>query len=621
MSYTFTRTGAQIEEIHNTVDDLSNIVSNENLILNSSFEIAGSVTSPPDATPRSYNAGDEIFQGMFAVGALTGVTYIDGKSNGTGQLYTDVYKSEKQKLSTANYVASIASSDGSPVESGASFVDIGDYWRVTFDMNETFSVKFERGSIATSHEICQLKLAKFGSSVSFKIPSDFPDFMDAIEATQFSMSGSSSSIILIAESGHKIKRGIDVRWFDASRYIIQSEDAILTLDPSFVGVDASDLLPGYAGIIGEIPRPPLFFGLYSRLPTLDCVIDMGGLYGCGVQCAESWFSGSQGSGVINSGFRAYQIHGRANLYGMTGEGADGSSLRIQQASSVNARNFIGDMSCKNVNSSDDSAIYQSRSSTLEFRGGSANDSGAAGYIGRRCLATLDDATFDRPADKAVIGESESNISWANGSGVDCVSNAIRCISNASVYAVGASTSTTSSADNFNVDSGGVITIAGSNTIEGASGSESLVISESNVEYTNAFGDSGMIFFDGGNGTFKLTSNSNGVSQRFADGTMRTFISTTIDTGQVLANAYSQQISLPTQPDTFATVRSVSFDVVGRTGASGGGNRLFVSECHRPQLTTGSEWKVYNTGVQLDGTSTGLICLSINATIVTEGTWR
>ncbi len=155
MLYNFTRTGAQIEEIHNTVDDLPNIVSNDNIISNSSFEIAGNVANPPDATPRNYNAGDELFQGMFAVGALTGVTYIGGKANGIGHLYTDVFKSEKQKLSTANNVASIADSDGSPVESGASLVDSGDYWRVTFDMTNTFSVKLEQGDFATSHNASQ----------------------------------------------------------------------------------------------------------------------------------------------------------------------------------------------------------------------------------------------------------------------------------------------------------------------------------------------------------------------------------------------------------------------------------------------------------------------------------
>ncbi|CAH9016345.1 hypothetical protein VP381E491_P0048 [Vibrio phage 381E49-1] len=139
--------------------------SNPNLILNSSFEISGSVINPPDATPRSYNAGDELFQGTFAVSDLTGVTYIDGKVNGTGQLYTDVYKSEKQKLSTASYVASIASSDGSPIESGASSVDSGDYLRVTFDMSDTFSVKLEQGVVATRHDVSAGKKTKTFSSV------------------------------------------------------------------------------------------------------------------------------------------------------------------------------------------------------------------------------------------------------------------------------------------------------------------------------------------------------------------------------------------------------------------------------------------------------------------------
>tara|TARA_B100001057_G_scaffold500516_1_gene616043 strand:- start:5626 stop:7833 length:2208 start_codon:yes stop_codon:yes gene_type:complete len=123
-----------------------------NLIYNSGFSIAGSVANPPDETPRSYSAGDELFSGFKAVGPLSGVTYIDGKLNGTGQLYVDVYKDEKQKLSTVSHVASIASSDCVPVESGASFADNGDYWRVTFEMINTFSLKLEQGSIPTIHK-------------------------------------------------------------------------------------------------------------------------------------------------------------------------------------------------------------------------------------------------------------------------------------------------------------------------------------------------------------------------------------------------------------------------------------------------------------------------------------
>lgn len=130
----------------------SNVI-NPNLISNSSFDVTGSVAIPPDATPRSYNAGDELFSGIFAAANLSNVTYVDGKLNGTGQLYVDVYKTEKQKLSTSNYVASIASSDGIPIESGASFTDNGDYWRITFDMNNTFSVKFEQSGVSTGHGV------------------------------------------------------------------------------------------------------------------------------------------------------------------------------------------------------------------------------------------------------------------------------------------------------------------------------------------------------------------------------------------------------------------------------------------------------------------------------------
>ena len=132
--------------------NIEGYTSNENIIPNSDFSIAGSVANTPDATPRSYAADDEIFQGIKAVGALSGVTYVNGKLNGIGQLYVDIYKTEKQKLSTANYAASIASSDGLPIESGASFVDSGDFWRVTFDMDDTFSVKLEQGNTPTKHE-------------------------------------------------------------------------------------------------------------------------------------------------------------------------------------------------------------------------------------------------------------------------------------------------------------------------------------------------------------------------------------------------------------------------------------------------------------------------------------
>ena len=152
-NYTFTRTGIDIEEIHNTVNDLPNRISNANLIPNSDFSTPGSVSAPPDSAPRSYIAGDELFEGFYAVGGLTGVTYINGVLNGSGQIYTAVYKTQKQKESTAGYVASVAFSDGLPISTGVTVLDSGDFWKVTFDISNVFSVKLELGSAPTIHEV------------------------------------------------------------------------------------------------------------------------------------------------------------------------------------------------------------------------------------------------------------------------------------------------------------------------------------------------------------------------------------------------------------------------------------------------------------------------------------
>lgn len=137
----------------------ANIFSNKNLIGNSFFEDDGGIESAPDEIPRSYSSGDEIFLGFFAPYDLINVTYVNGKINGekasggTGELYVDVYKSEKQKELTSNYTSSVSRGDGLPINGKSSFVDNGDYWRITFEIDDTFSVKFEQGEIATRHDI------------------------------------------------------------------------------------------------------------------------------------------------------------------------------------------------------------------------------------------------------------------------------------------------------------------------------------------------------------------------------------------------------------------------------------------------------------------------------------
>ncbi len=202
-------------------------ISGENLISNSSFEIAGSVVNPPDATPRDYNANDELFKDVFAVGTLTGVTYIDGKVNGNGQLYTDVYKTEKQNLSTASYVASISGSDGLPVELGVSFVDNGDYWRVTFDMANTFSVKLEQGSVATGHD--------FGLIVDINLGLVFDSIADAKSGGRLTTAIlNSNSVKIETKSYYEIAPG--KKPLGGAKYIASTIDYVRDFlsDPSWV---------------------------------------------------------------------------------------------------------------------------------------------------------------------------------------------------------------------------------------------------------------------------------------------------------------------------------------------------------------------------------------------------
>lgn len=136
--------------------NITEIVSNHNMISNFSFETEGSVKDKPDASPRSYKAGDELFYGIFASNDLSNVTYIDGVINGDGSLYTEVEKSEKMNLSTSGVIASTAGADGIPHPSGASVSESSDAYVVTFEMNNTFSVKLEQGSFATRHELLDI---------------------------------------------------------------------------------------------------------------------------------------------------------------------------------------------------------------------------------------------------------------------------------------------------------------------------------------------------------------------------------------------------------------------------------------------------------------------------------
>lgn len=455
-------------------------------------------------------------------------------------------------------------------------------------------------------------------SINALIPTNFSTLQAAYDFYSSTKMRSNNTVNIIIEDGHLLTAGLGCRHGDYSNFKISQESgATVSLDPAFVGADTSGVP---SGILGDTPRQPLIFGFDCKLPYIDCLFDMGGLYGTGIQLAESEVTVNQSMGVINAGFRGIQVHGRANIYGANFSGSEGTGIRLQQASSCSARNANADNCCKSTDLAS-ASVYTSRSSVLEFRGGSAQNSGASGLIARRSIVTADDANFNGAADKGVECENNAQVSFANGSALNTASNSIRCIANGNVYAVGVNSSTTSSADNLNVDVGGVITIASSNQIEGNTG-EANAIAESNVSYLNSFDEAGMIFYDGSNGTFKIESDANGIIQKFADGRMLTFINTSIDTGIVLSGDFSNQIAMPAQPSAtpFVSINGSSMDVIGRSTAGGGGTRVCVNNFYRPTVLTGTAFRVENTGQQLDGTGTGQSIASINVSMITYGTW-
>jgi hypothetical protein len=333
-------------------------------------------------------------------------------------------------------------------------------------------------------------LAPITSTKTVSIPTDYADMQTALETESSLKSDPDINVIINIETGHAITGGLNIRGGDYSRFEITSTDATVSLSGSFVGADTSGVP---AGVLGGVSGAPLFFGYGCKMPKISAKFDMGNLYGTGYQLAEAEGFVNDGAGVINAGYRGAQINGRANLYGADFSGANGTGLRLQQASSVCARNGVYDNCCKTVDTSS-SAVYVSRSSALEFRGGSATGSGGSGLIARRSIVTADEAVFDSAADKGVEAENCAQVSFASGSALSCASNALNCVANASLYAVGASMSTTSSADNIRIATGGTVTVAGSTTIEGSSGPSNAISETDGPLYLNGYTAEGMLFY-------------------------------------------------------------------------------------------------------------------------------
>jgi len=144
----------------------ANLLSNHNFLIPSPDDSQPA----PDATPRSYPAGFEVFAGVFAneTTGVSNLTYINGRVSFSGGDINFEVSNNNGLDRVTDFVASVADFEGKPRTRGVSFSLVGNSYRVTVgvdaltdtDGNDTFlgSVKLEQGLVATGHDVGSLSL-------------------------------------------------------------------------------------------------------------------------------------------------------------------------------------------------------------------------------------------------------------------------------------------------------------------------------------------------------------------------------------------------------------------------------------------------------------------------------
>jgi hypothetical protein len=217
-----------------------------------------------------------------------------------------------------------------------------------------------------------------GEVLTYHIPTDFPDLPAAFDELSRLVVSDTTQIHINIESGHLLTKGLKVEGGNWARFRIISEDAVVYLDPAFVGV--SDV-----GLRGDDLTDNLIMGYNAWMPTLGTVIDMGNAYGNGYygvwNCRGFVLPncGVIGAGHDNLVARTSQITAYSGKF----DRANNSGIRAAHGGMVSAQSATADDCCIAPDTETNGAIDISRQSEVWFRDGSASRSGANGVNCRR----------------------------------------------------------------------------------------------------------------------------------------------------------------------------------------------------------------------------------------------
>ena len=227
-------------------------------------------------------------------------------------------------------------------------------------------------TVAVELETLRETKAAIGASAILKlIPTDYPTLQSAVDALQnLYVMGNGVMVELRIESGHQPASGLLVQDGDFSKFIITSVDPIVTLSPSFVGVDTIDgpTANSSNGIIT---------GVRARMPVLSCIIDANG------KAKNGYFAFMASTGWLarppSASGEAPALPPIAGVINCTY-----FNIRAREGSTIYAENTVGYGAGLN-------GYYANRASTIHCEFSDAHGCGQSAFIANRASRVVADS--------------------------------------------------------------------------------------------------------------------------------------------------------------------------------------------------------------------------------------
>lgn len=307
------------------------------------------------------------------------------------------------------------------------------------------------------------------------IPGDFPDMASAFNFLRLFPVLHNDLIQVRFQAGYIITTGVAFRYDDFSRIEIVSDDAVVPVGASFVGVNITS---------DPFEANSLLVAFQSKAPRLNCLIDMQTFGGCGVVItnnSDGYIAGNKG--VRSAGAYGLYVNTRSSciaananfrLAGWGNRVTTNSLLEAPQCDFSQARNatYLGTNNVANLDVSRGSVAYVTgtEAARTNLQGGKGH-----GLAVRRSFVSATHVDCSQNEQNGVNAGAGSIIAFTGSRVSSCLQHGIAC--DGSRVDANETTIINNGSHNLYADSGGEITArnvtcggAGINSVRAANGS-------------------------------------------------------------------------------------------------------------------------------------------------------